>query len=51
MLRGVGIQQQHAYFEVDRKGVISISVTSEAAFEQTLVNGKQLVGRNGNDLN
>ena len=47
VLRGVGVQQQHAYFEVDGKGVISICVTSGAAFEQTLVNGKQLISRNG----
>ena len=42
ILRGFGIQDSHAEFNIDSKGNISLNVSSQQAFDQTLVNGKYL---------
>lgn len=42
ILRGAGIQTEHANFSIGAKGEISLNVQGQAAFDQTLVNGKYL---------
>ena len=42
VLRGVGIQKNHAYITLSETGIFEINVASAESFEQTLVNGKRL---------
>lgn len=50
MLRGAGIQQNHANFTIDDKGYISLNISGEEAYDQTLVNGKPLEKKEGNNF-
>ena len=42
VLRGIGIQQNHARFKVEPSGQIRLIVKGQDAFESTLVNGQKL---------
>lgn len=42
VLRGVGIQKNHAYITLSETGIFEINVTSAESYEQTLVNGQRL---------
>lgn len=42
ILRGVGIQENHAHIKLIAKGMFKIIVVGKDAWEQTMVNGKRL---------
>ena len=49
VLRGVGIQNNHASFELEPNGIIKLIVKSQEAWENTLVNGKRLEKSSGSN--
>jgi pSer/pThr/pTyr-binding forkhead associated (FHA) protein len=42
VLRGVGIQRNHAHITLSETGIFEISAATAESYEQTLVNGKRL---------
>jgi hypothetical protein len=47
ILRGVGIQKNHAQIVLNKKGEFTLVVHDKECWEQTLVNGKRLEENNG----
>lgn len=50
VLRGVGIQTNHAKIELTENGMFKISVAGKEAWEQTMVNGMRLEEEIGNKV-